>query len=88
MNLKEGARRLALLLGVVGAICGGFVSYLEWQSISAERANHARFESLATSNVVEQLRKSQAGWDTIDPKTRERIGWDQQVGKGGIKTVH
>jgi len=27
MNLKEGTRRLALLLGVVGAILGGFASY-------------------------------------------------------------
>ena len=34
MNLKEGTRRLALLLGVVGAILGGFASYLVLQTCS------------------------------------------------------
>jgi hypothetical protein len=88
MNLREGTRRLALLLGVVGAIAGLFVSYLEVQSISTEKANHAKFERLATSDVVEQTRKTQAGWSTIDPKTGERVEWDQEIGKGGIKTIH
>ena len=88
MNLREGTRRLALLLGVAGAIAGVFVSYLEVQSVSTERASHAKFEKFATSDVVEQLRKSQAGWHTVDPKTGERIEWDQQVGRGGIETIH
>lgn len=88
MNLREGTRRLALLLGVAGAIAGVFVSYLEVQSISTERANHSKFERLATSDVVEQTRKTQAGWSTVDPKTGERVEWDQEIGKGGIKTVH
>jgi hypothetical protein len=88
VNLREGTRRLALLLGVMGAIAGVFASYLEVQSISTERANHAKFERLATSDVVEQTRKTQAGWSTIDPKTGERVEWDQEIGKGGIKTIH
>jgi hypothetical protein len=57
MNLKEGTRRLALLLGVVGAILGGFASYLELQSVTDQRARHNRFEQLANSDVVQLERK-------------------------------
>ena len=57
MNLREGTRRLALLLGVVGAIFGGFVSYFQLQSVTDQRARHNRFEQLANSDVVKQERK-------------------------------
>jgi hypothetical protein len=56
MNLREGTRRLALLLGAVGAILGGFVSYLELQSILNQKERHARFELLANSDVLKQER--------------------------------
>ena len=58
MNLKEGTRRLALLLGVVGAIAGGFVSYSELQNVREQQASHSRFEQLAASPVVQQARRS------------------------------
>ena len=54
MNLKEGTRRLALLLGVVGAIVGGFASYAELQSVLSQRARHVEFEQLAKSAAVQQ----------------------------------
>jgi hypothetical protein len=54
MNLKEGTRRLALLLGVVGAILCGFASYVELQSVIRQRADHMRFEQLANSDAVTQ----------------------------------
>lgn len=57
MNLKEGARRLALLLGVAGALIGGFASYAELQTVLSQRALHNRFERLANSDVVQQERK-------------------------------
>lgn len=57
MNLKEGTRRLALLLGVAGAILGGFASYLELQTVLDQRARHNKFEQLAASEVVQQARK-------------------------------
>ena len=89
MNLREGTRRLALLLGVVGAIVGGFVSYLELQTALEQRARHNKFEQLANSDAVQRDRKDfLAGWVSIDPKTGERIPWDQQVDKGGIMTIH
>lgn len=52
MNFKEGTRRLALLLGVIGAILGGFVSYSELQATLGQRARHIEFEKLANSNEV------------------------------------
>src|ERR1700722_11382981 len=88
MNFREGTRRLALLLGAAGAILGGFASYIELQTVLGERAYHDKFEQLANSDVVKQVRKGQAGWLSIDPKTGERIQWDQQVDRGGIKTIH
>ena len=56
MNLREGTRRLALLLGVIGAILGGFVSYFQLQPTLKERAAHIRFEQLANSSVLIQAR--------------------------------
>jgi len=80
MNLREGTRRLALLLGVVGAIGGGFVSYLELQDVLNQRARHSRFDQLATSDVVKQERKILQAWtpapgspQQVDPETRQRI---------------
>jgi len=52
MNLNEGKRRLALLLGAVGAIFGGFASYLELHTILEQGARHNKFEQLANSDVV------------------------------------
>jgi|SRR5665213_546231 len=57
MNLKEGTRRLALLLGVAGAIAAGFVSYFELQTVIDQRGRHNKFEQLATSDVVKDQRK-------------------------------
>lgn len=57
MNLMEGTRRLALLVGVAGAIFGGVASYLELQTVLERRASHNRFEKLVNSDVVKQERK-------------------------------
>jgi hypothetical protein len=51
-------RRLALLLGVAGAIIGSFTSYVELQSLLNQRARHNKFEQLKASNVVQQVRNS------------------------------
>ena len=87
MNLKEGTRRTALLLGVVGALLGGFVSYLELDSVMGQLKRHNRFEQLVNSDVVKLERKKIADWKSIDPKSGERIQWGDQVDKGGIKTI-
>lgn len=58
MNLKEGTRRLALLLGAAGAILGGIASYIELQEVFSQRARHNKFEQLASSDVVKQEQQS------------------------------
>jgi hypothetical protein len=58
LNLREGTRRLALLLGVSGAIICGVASYLELQDIQSQRACYNRFEQLAASDVVKQERNN------------------------------
>jgi len=58
VNLREGTRRLALLLGAAGVILGGFASYSELQTILELRASHNRFEQLAASPVAQQARRS------------------------------
>lgn len=92
MNLKEGTRRLALLLGVAGAILGGFASYRELQSVLELRASHNRFEQLAASPIVQQARHSleiacadghasvQCGDKTYVPMS--------EVHSGGIETIY
>jgi hypothetical protein len=54
MNLREGTRRLALLLGAAGAIACGFLSYAQLQSDIRQRADHKRFEQLANTSIVGQ----------------------------------
>ncbi len=58
MNLREGTRRLALLLGVVGAIAGGFASYSELLTVLEQWARHNRFEQLAASPFVQHAQES------------------------------
>jgi hypothetical protein len=89
MNLREGTRRLALLLGVTGAVLGGFASYLELQSVLDQRARHNEFEQLANSQVVQQERK------TLQEKTNSQSGyvpdwafWGTVVNNGEIKTIY
>lgn len=57
MNFSEGTRRLALLAGSLGALAGGFGSYLELKSAFQQKAMHDRFERLASSDDVTKERK-------------------------------
>jgi len=85
VNLREGTRRLALLLGVVGAICGGFVSYSELQSVMEQRASYAKFERLAASGVVQQERKNCLS-DNPRPGYA-KLGAQLPVNSAGIEAV-
>lgn len=58
MNVKEGVRRLALFLGVLGAVLGLFVSYLVLRDVLGATARYKAFELLAKSDAVQQERNS------------------------------
>jgi hypothetical protein len=90
VNLREGTRRLALLLGVVGIILGGFASYAELQSVLGQRTRHVRFEQLADSDAVKKEHKDvESGWFTVasppDPSCNNDCS---AVNRDGIKTIH
>lgn len=98
MNIREGTRRLALLLGAVGAIFGGFVSYAELQSTMRQSANHLRFQQLANSDVVRRAKPDHLGY-SIPPsglvvKLPDATDRDSQgtriaeLDTGGVKTIH
>jgi hypothetical protein len=92
MNLKEGTRRLALLLGAVGAILGGFASYSELQTIREQRASHNRFEQLAASPVVQRARHSIEIACAQDPSDKQcgdkSYAPMSEVNSSGIKTIY
>lgn len=58
MNLREGMRRLALLLGVAGAILGGFASYIELRKTIRTKAEHNQF-ALVSSRIEELGKETQ-----------------------------
>jgi len=92
MSLKEGMRRLALLLGAVGAIFGGFASWSELQSIKEQRASHDRFEQLAASPVAQQARRSIDLACAKDPSDKQcgdaNYNPMSEINSGGIKTIY
>lgn len=95
MNLREGTRRVALLLGVVGAIYGGFRSYPDLHFISEVRADNIKFEQLTASPVVQQViqqtRQSLEIRCAKDPSDsqcgNEYLGPMTDVNSGGIKLI-
>jgi hypothetical protein len=92
VNLKEGTRRLALLLGAAGAILGGFASYLELKDVLNQRVRHDRFEQLAASDIVRQERqKLKMDLPRLtNPTVTDSSGWESGVYPiaTGIKTIH
>jgi hypothetical protein len=77
MNLKEGTRRLALLFGVLGAIVGGFASYIELQPVLSQRAQHNKFEQLVASDIVRRERKNlqaePTDWQTVPDQSAKNV---------------
>jgi hypothetical protein len=57
MNVKEGTRRLALLVGVIGLTAGGVASYATLSDAIEARSRYKVYERLACSDAVVQERK-------------------------------
>jgi hypothetical protein len=89
VNLREGTRRLVLLLGAAGAILGGFVSYMELQPLARQSAKHNRFEQLANSQIVLQERENaKRDFPRItNPPITDSKGWQITVNSGGVGTI-
>lgn len=97
MNLREGTRRLALLMGIVGAILGGFASYYELQTVQTvlrERADHKQFEQLANSDAVSRERQMKKAWfakvtrsPSLFPYVFSDSDFSTKVDKGGVHMI-
>jgi hypothetical protein len=92
VNLREGTRRLALLLGAVGAIVGGFASYSEMQTIRDQLASHDRFEQLAASPAAQHALQSLKLACAQDPSDKQcgdqKYAPMSEINGGGIKTIY
>jgi hypothetical protein len=77
MNLREGVRRLALLLGAVGAIFAAFASCVELRTVLKQTLRHNRFEQLANSQAVQDSRNC---WKGVlsEPGRRGTPAWSHK----------
>lgn len=94
MNLNEGTRRLALLLGGAGAILCGMLSYTHLQSVMRRKADNNRFEQLANSELVSRARQMEQGeqappkgWPPTVPYAHH-FHYSTEVDEGGIKKIY
>ena len=93
MNLTEGTRRLALLLGVAGAIYCGFRLYGILEPALEVQSQHDQFERWANSPVVQLEHKAIQATPPpkIDPKYPDLPpGIDplkDSINRDGIKTI-
>jgi hypothetical protein len=55
MNVREGMRRLGLLLGVSGGIMGGFLGYSDAQNLCNVWTAHRKFESLMALPTTQKV---------------------------------
>ena len=56
MYFNEGMRRLAIFVGVLGAVAGGFYAHKDLRNVPSERYQHRAFEKLAASDIVKRER--------------------------------
>lgn len=54
MNFSHGMRRLAIFVGVLGAVAGTFYAHRALHNVPAERYQYKVFETLAVSDVVKK----------------------------------
>lgn len=89
MNVKRGLGRVAIVLGIGGAILGGFAGYTRLQPELSQRSRHNRFEQLATSDAVKKEKpRSYSLQAPRSPNDPWRVTSETaEVDKDGIKTI-
>ena len=58
MNIREGMRRVGILLGAAGALVGGAVAFSQSQTVWGLRARHRRFEAVMATPTMQKVAKS------------------------------
>ncbi len=72
MNLNKGMRRVALLLGMVGALIGGYRSYSDLQSILPATLNNHHIRQDANAEPVQQTIRAAKAYDKCLQEARNR----------------
>jgi hypothetical protein len=89
MNVKEGVRRLGILVGICGGLLGGFFANKDLQILWNIHNAHQRFENLMASAAMREVAKA-----ALDTQTKEWVKERSEhsatpvgVAKDGIEEV-
>src|SRR5262245_3594767 len=80
MNIREGVRRLGILLGASGAILGGSLAFKDAQTLWNTRTAHRNFEAVMASSTMQRIAKAAR-------EQKESGGFAALVNVDGIKQV-
>lgn len=58
MNIKEGTRRLGVVLGILGGAAGVYIGYAQEQPLWKARAAHSRLESVMALPTMQKVAKA------------------------------
>jgi len=72
VNLNKGMRRVALLLGMVGALFGGYRSYSDLQSMLPATLNNHQLRQDADAEPVQQTIRAARAYDECLQEARNR----------------
>jgi hypothetical protein len=88
MNIREGTRRLALVVGVIGALAGLYPSFLMAPDLLRQRESHNLFQKLVSSTSVrndvamlEKLRATPPGYGMIATEFGEKARNQDHIAK-------
>lgn len=84
MNLREGMRRVGIVLGVLGFLVGGTIGYLR---LRKAWRNHTRFERLCSLPIMGGVRTAIKEGHAPPPKTLPADVWDRTLDELGIGRV-
>jgi hypothetical protein len=79
MNVREGARRLGIVLGVLGGTAGVFAGYPSARDLWNARAASKKFESLMASPTMRKVAKAAKERFQNDPWEKYRVPGPQSV---------
>src|ERR1039458_7418788 len=73
MNTREGLRRLAIALGIIGAILGGVLGYNKMNIMWRAHTAHKRFEALVARPAVQGATRQAAADRASEIKQSQEI---------------
>ena len=88
MNTREGLRRLAIALGIIGAILGGVFGYNKTNSMWRAHTAHKRFEALVARPAVQGAARQAAADRASEIKQSQEIDLSAGMPKAKDKSAN